>query len=328
VVAGKTDAMPPVAGDVMDPESAATGKTDRLPSGGLVLVVVNRSSGAANRKHLVDALAHRIQEAGWDCRIVAPLGQLAAVLGSVPSSALRGVVAAGGDGTVNAVAERLPEGVPLLVFPMGTENLLATSLGLRACPKLLVDTLQRGRAKQLDVGIANGRPFLIVASAGFDADVVRRIHLARKGNVWKLQYVAALFASLWSYRFPPLRLRWGALSLPHETHEATAAWFFSFLIPRYAMGLPFLEKAPEQDGRIDGCYFPRGGILRGLGYFLSLLLRQHHRWTGFQQFRASWIEIESDQPVSYQIDGEYAGELPLRLEIASRTVTVLVPSRP
>ncbi|MFM8405977.1 MAG: diacylglycerol/lipid kinase family protein [Pirellulaceae bacterium] len=309
----------------MDPKSAATGRTDQPPSRDLVLVVVNRSSGAVNRKPLVDALVTGIQEAGWDCRIVAQLDQLGGVLDAVPRSALRGVVAAGGDGTVNAVAERLPDGVPLLVFPMGTENLLATSLGLQACPRLLVETLQRGRTKQLDVGMANGRPFLIVASAGFDADVVRRIHLTRKGNVWKLQYVAALFASLWAYRFPPLRLRWGDLAAPHERHEATAAWFFSFLIPRYAMGLPFLQKAPEQDGRIDGCYFPRGGILRGLGYFLSLLLRQHHRWTGFKQFRATWIEIESDQPVAYQIDGEYAGELPLRLEIASRTVAVQVP---
>lgn len=317
--------MPPVPGDVMPPESAAMGQSDRPAGRDLVLVVVNRSSGAANRKPLVDALVDRIQEAGWDCRIVAQLDQLQAALDSVPNASLRGVVAAGGDGTVNAVAERLPEEVPLLVFPMGTENLLATSLGLRACPRMLVETLQRGLPKQLDVGMANGRPFLIVASAGFDADVVRRIHLARKGNVWKLQYVAALFQSLWSYRFPSLRLRWGDLALPQEVNEATVAWFFSFLIPRYAMGLPFLQKSPEQDGRIDGCYFPRGGILRGLGYFLLLLFRQHHRWTDFKQFRASWIEIESDLPVAYQIDGEYAGELPLRLEIASRTVTVHVP---
>ncbi|MFN7361983.1 MAG: diacylglycerol/lipid kinase family protein [Pirellulaceae bacterium] len=309
----------------MTPQFAATEQSDGPPRRDLVLVVVNRSSGAANRKPLVDAMVDRIQEAGWDCRIVAQLDQLGSVLDSVPTSALRGVVAAGGDGTVNAVAERLPEGVPLLVFPMGTENLLATSLGLQACPRLLVETLQRGITKPLDVGMANGRPFLIVASAGFDAEVVRRIHLTRKGNVWKVQYVAALFQSLWAYRFPPLRLRWGDAAVPHERQEATVGWFFGFLIPRYAMGLPFLQKAPEQDGRIDGCYFPRGGILRGLGYFLSLLFRQHHRWTGFKQFRASWIEIESDQAVAYQIDGEYAGELPLRLEIASRTVALLVP---
>lgn len=309
----------------MPPQFAAAGQSDGSSTRDLVLVIVNRSSGAANRKSLVDALVDRIQEAGWDCRIVAQLDQLGSVLDSVPNLKLRGVVAAGGDGTVNAVAERLPEGVPLLVFPMGTENLLAKSLGLRASPRLLVETLQRGKTMQLDVGLANGRPFLIVASAGFDADVVRSIHLSRKGNVWKVQYVGALFQSLWAYRFPPLRLRWGDDALPHDRHDATVAWFFGFLIPRYAMGLPLLRKAPEQDGRIDGCYFPRGGILRGLGYFLSLLFRQHHRWTGFREFRASWIEIESDQPVAYQIDGEYAGELPLRLEIASRTIALLVP---
>lgn len=67
------------------------------------------------------------------------------------------VVAAGGDGTVTKVAERLiGRGVPLAILPVGTANNIATSLGVTGPPEELVAGLASARRRGVDVGVARG----------------------------------------------------------------------------------------------------------------------------------------------------------------------------
>lgn len=74
------------------------------------------------------------------------------------------VLACGGDGTVTACAAGVAaSGVPLAVLPAGTDNLLARNLGL---PLDLSDALSialTGTDRKLDMGVANDRPFIVMA---------------------------------------------------------------------------------------------------------------------------------------------------------------------
>ena len=68
------------------------------------------------------------------------------------------VIVVGGDGTVGEVTDGLMGlAVPLVIWPTGTENLVAKSLGFRADPELAAECILRGRDRPLDVGMANGR---------------------------------------------------------------------------------------------------------------------------------------------------------------------------
>ncbi|MEM9367971.1 MAG: acylglycerol kinase family protein, partial [Planctomycetota bacterium] len=101
------------------------------------------------------------------------------------------VVAAGGDGTIALVANNTPPGVGILPMPMGTENLLARHFGYRSQAS---DTWERLRINEryvMDAGRLHpsGRLFLVMVSAGVDAEVVRAMHLTRRGHIQRWHYL-------------------------------------------------------------------------------------------------------------------------------------------
>ena len=90
-----------------------------------VLVAVNPSAGAGPKGRAVGELVQALERRDLKVRLVSGQQQLESELhrGGLANS-LRCIVAAGGDGTVAGVANQAP-GVPLALFPLGTENLLA-----------------------------------------------------------------------------------------------------------------------------------------------------------------------------------------------------------
>jgi YegS/Rv2252/BmrU family lipid kinase len=103
---------------------------------------------------------------------------------AVTAGCLR-VVAVGGDGTVNEVAQALIHSPAAMgLVPCGSGNGLALHLGL---PKGIADALElatgvSGRMAEIDTGSANGLPFVNAMGLGLDADVARRFNrLVRRG---------------------------------------------------------------------------------------------------------------------------------------------------
>ncbi len=69
--------------------------------------------------------------------------------------------------------------IPIVPMPLGTENLLARQFGHTATAESVVKTIRYGTSYRLDAGLANDKSFLIMATCGFDAEVVRGMHLTR-----------------------------------------------------------------------------------------------------------------------------------------------------
>jgi len=88
------------------------------------------------------------------------------------------VLAAGGDGTVAEVASALIDsGIPMSVLPLGTANNLARALGFVASSEEIIRSLERGKRRTFDVGLAHGpwgeRYFFEATGGGLLADYVR-----------------------------------------------------------------------------------------------------------------------------------------------------------
>ena len=108
------------------------------------------------------------------------------------------VVAFGGDGTVNEVANGLAgTGVPVSVLPGGSTNVFCRTLGI---PNDVVDATEHllGLAddfapRRVDLGLANGRHFVFACGAGLDAMVVKRVdaHPALKARMGEWYYTWA-----------------------------------------------------------------------------------------------------------------------------------------
>ncbi len=111
------------------------------------------------------------------------------------------IVAAGGDGTLNAVVNGMaaaPRTVALL--PLGTVNVLAREIGLPRDPERLADLIAAGPARPIWPGRVGDRLFLTMASSGFDAETVAAVNPRLKHHVGRLAFAWAILVCLWRYR--------------------------------------------------------------------------------------------------------------------------------
>lgn len=290
-----------------------------------VIVSVNPNSGATSRDDLINEVTRKLDDAGFEPLILSDIAEVRAQSKRLNDAGqLRAVVAAGGDGTVSLLANTLEQGIPLAIFPLGTENLLAKYLKLDANPGHLVDLLNNGHEKKLDAGRANGKLFLVMASCGFDANVVENLHSNRTGHISHLSYLRPILSSIRHYRYPKL-----TITIDDTEEPLRGSWLFLFNVSRYAMNLPIVPDADPCDGQLDMCSFRNGGTLRGVFYLASVLLRKHRHWctTEFRKFRK--MTVTCDDPnasVPFQLDGDPGGHLPLEIETVSDYLTVLIPN--
>jgi diacylglycerol kinase family enzyme len=295
-----------------------------------VLVFHNPTAGWAGRKVLIDHLISEIQRGGWKVQLVTHAEELRHRTG--PQMLSHGdrpaaVVAAGGDGTVRLVADAIPPEIPLAVFPLGTENLLAKYLQMTCDPTHLVSVLQQGRVTRLDAGRANGCLFLVVFSCGFDAEVVHRVHTARRGHIHHWSYAKPILEVVRTYRYPELRVSWDSgdgQALGGEC-STSAHWAFVFNVPSYAAGLPIAPQANPFDGQLDIVTFAGGSLFRGVCHLATVLTRTHRLLSGVGTCTARRVTVDSADPVRYQLDGDPGGMLPVEIEVLPQRLSVLVP---
>jgi diacylglycerol kinase family enzyme len=292
-----------------------------------VVFVVNPLAGARSRQSIVQQAAQHLTGWGFRSEIVddpVRAGDLASA--KLEQGTLRAVVAAGGDGTVAAVANRTAAGTPIAILPMGTENLLAKHLGIPKDAEGVCKMIRRRHLTRLDAGRANGRLFLLMVGCGFDAEVVRRLALARSGHITHLSYLKPILDSIRSYQYPELRIYLQSFDTSvGAACSTTARWAFVANLPRYARGLGIAPRACGTDGVLDVCTFRRGSLFRGLVYLMGVLAGSHESLNDCVMSQATRMRIDSDAEVPYQLDGDPGGYLPVDIEVAPGRLTLVVP---
>jgi diacylglycerol kinase (ATP) len=311
-----------------------------------VLIAYNPKAGASDRQALLERLSTRLRDLGLLPCLIADLAELQQQATELERRGeLRLVVAAGGDGTVAAVAERVSPDTVIAVFPLGTENLLAKWLGSTSDIEPFCRAVVRRETIAIDALLANGRLALITIGVGFDAEVVRQVHCNRRGHITKWSYAWPIWRTFWYYAFPTLQLTItdaagglatmsGHESSLAEVSEAAVTdglrtqkwrvpWVFVANLPSYAGGLSIVPQANPQDGRLDIATFSGSGRLRGLGYAFWIALRRHIYCRDFRSTTADRLRIEADREVGYQIDGDFGGVLPVEIRVLPARVRLL-----
>ena len=299
------------------------------PQAKLVQMLVNPCAGSSSKKLLADEITSALAEAGYEVQRLGSPDELRDASHEVTSSgSLRCVVGLGGDGTLGAMLNMTPPGVPLAIVPQGTENLMAGYLRMTRRASDLVRLIEEGQVIDLDAGVANGRLFSLMASVGFDADVVRRVHERRLasggGNISHLAYAQPILEAMGGYEFPQVRITpLDADGRDLEPVEGT--WVFAVNLPRYASGLRIVPWADGVDGQLDLCVFQRGQTHAGLWYLWHVLRGRHQMLESVvtRRVRSCRIEAVDGAEAPYQIDGDPGGFLPLELGVAPGRMALL-----
>lgn len=180
-----------------------------------VAVVINAASrrGAAAATSAVDLL----KQAGVPVTAVHPVtsgAELTGVLDRVAGEQHDVVVVGGGDGTVSYAAGLLAGSDTVLgVLPLGTANDLARTLEIPYSLAEACAVISDGKVVDIDLGRANGQPFLNVASVGLSVGVTQALSPALKRRIGPLAYGVATIQAYARHR--PFRAR---LEFPDGDH--------------------------------------------------------------------------------------------------------------
>jgi diacylglycerol kinase family enzyme len=279
------------------------------------------------QRHEILGLCQQLRRLGLRPHVFSRRERLAERLGCPEERAsLICLVAAGGDGTVGDLLNRYPD-VPMTVLPLGTENLLARYLGIPCDGRKLAETIARGLTRRLDVGVLNGRRFLMMVSAGFDADVIHRTHARRAGNIHRWNYIQPILETLRTYRYPELRVTVNAQGPPGQEPETSLSGRLAVVanLPEYALGLPIAASAAGDDGLLDLRLFERPSAFQMVRYLYKVLRRQHEELSDVRVSRVRSVRIESEVPVPVQCDGDPGGWTPAEISLLPGALTLLIP---
>lgn len=182
---------------------------------GPIFIVLNPGSGAQDAETARARIEAVLVAGGRACEFVAvpdPARLHATAADCVRrASAVRGtVVAAGGDGTINAVAHAvLGSGCPFGVLPMGTFNYFGRTHGIPEDVEAAARVLLEGRVKPVQVGAVNERIFLVNASLGLYPKLLEERESAKRqfGRSRLVAFVSAFYTLLRNHRVLRLWLR-------------------------------------------------------------------------------------------------------------------------
>ena len=167
----------------------------------MVAIVLNPTSGVTQRPRIREEIDDLFREAGIDVHVyaVANPGDTPATARAALDAHPAALVAAGGDGTVSAVAGAVAgTATPMGVLPLGTRNHFAKDAGLPLDLKKAVQTIAEGHTRHVDVGRVNNRVFVNNASLGvYPSFVESRDRYLDQGR-WKASAVALALAEVLS----------------------------------------------------------------------------------------------------------------------------------
>ncbi|MCI8424360.1 MAG: diacylglycerol kinase [Adlercreutzia sp.] len=220
------------------------------------------------------------------------------------------VVAAGGDGTVAAVAYLLAEtGIPVLPFPAGTANLLAANLASPAEPHALAKLMREQRLMDFDIGeleLANGDAvgFSMIAGAGYDAVIMEGAREA-KSLLGPMAYFTSAFAN------PTPQFSHLTLTIDGETIETQGVGVLVINFSKLQFDISLVHENLPRDGMFDIVVMNTHDALGLIPSVLSCVLDRAGDFPGrpdaLEVFRGREVTVVADPPLAVQYDGEVTG---------------------
>jgi len=226
-----------------------------------------------------------------------------------------------GDGLVGAVGGAMAGSkTPLGIIPGGRGNDLARVLGIPDDPVEAVAVLAAGESRRIDVGEANGKPFLGIVSVGFDSECNR---LANEVTIIRsnLVYVYSLFRTLLTWKPARFTIRSESERIRTSGYSISVANNSTF-----GGGMRIAPQAELDDGLLDVITVGEVGKLRFVANLRKVFNGTHIDDEQVRMFRASRVEITASRPFPVYADGEHLTELPVSIRLLPSALSVLAPA--
>jgi YegS/Rv2252/BmrU family lipid kinase len=283
-------------------------------------LVMNPAAAGGRTLTLLPRVRQELSALGLEHRVVATRDMEHAAR-SAAEAAGQGetVVALGGDGLVGTLAGAVRSKGPIGVLPAGRGNDFARELSIPRDIAAACRILAHGTERQLDLGEANGRPFVCIASTGFDSEANRIANEARlvKGNLVYL-YAALRALAAWRPAHFTVRLDGDEQRFDGYTVACANSRF-------YGGGMRVAPRADISDGLLDVIFVEHNSKLRFLANLPKVFSGKHVAVDGVRAFRAREVEISADRDFEVYADGDRLTRLPATVRLVPGELRVIAP---
>lgn len=292
-----------------------------------VKIIISARAGFGNTNQVCESLVPIFEENQLDVDI--SLAQNGAEVVALAQDAARGpykvIVAAGGDGTVNAVAAAVVEHDKILgVLPLGTLNHFARDLKIPFDPRAAAQTIAAGHTTEVDVGEVNNRIFVNNSSLGLYPSIVR----ARKKHerLGYRKWPAFFWAAIQAFRRYPL------LNVQLQVNDKLLNRRTPFVFVgnnEYAMDLFKVGMRERLDRGLLTIYLThRTSRLKLLSLALRALTRRLRDDKDFLEVFSNQLKIQTRRKrLRVAFDGEIeVMQTPLQYRVRTRALRVIVPN--
>src|SRR5579872_7257752 len=166
-----------------------------------VVFIINPKSGVKRQKEIKHGIEAHLDKGRYSYELLhTEFAKHGTVLAKEAArNGAHVVVAVGGDGSVNDVVQGLMGTDTLLaIIPKGSGNGMARTMGIPLDTHEAIKLINNGTVVNMDIGYANGRPFISNAGVAFDALISKKFAKSEKRGFWMYSWLVTKY--LWLYK--------------------------------------------------------------------------------------------------------------------------------
>lgn len=235
------------------------------------------------------------------------------------------LILGGGDGTVSSVVDFLAHhDVTLGLLPLGTANDFARTLGIPSDVDEACEAIANGKVVDVDLGLAGNNYYVNVASVGLGVGATQALTPWAKKNIGALAYPVAAIKAFMTHE--PFSARLVFPDGDHEPVEHERLLQVAVGNGRFYGGGMVVAPGSGIDDKSLDVYAIRLGRHRDLfGAARYLKSGDFIRNESVSQYRTTRVRLETDPPLSVNIDGELVAQTPQDFSVVENALKVLVP---
>ncbi len=265
-----------------------------------LLAVINPISGTANKQYIPETITEVMDESKWDVmiRFTQRPGHATDLAKQAIKQGYYGVLAIGGDGTINEVAAALRDSDTALgIIPNGSGNGLARHLNIPIDVKRSLEEINNDRIEQFDYCMANQHPFFCTCGVGFDAHVSAKFAESKKRG--PMSYLKNTLVEYLRYRSEEYSIETADQVLTERAFVIACG-----NASQYGNNAFITPNASMQDGLIDVTLIQPFTPLDTAVLGILLFTKHIDQDTNIQSFRTPSLTIHRPKAGVMHIDGE------------------------
>jgi YegS/Rv2252/BmrU family lipid kinase len=228
------------------------------------------------------------------------------------------VIAAGGDGTIGAIAtELLNSGTALGVLPHGSIMNIPRMLGIPRDLAGAAAVLAHGVIRRIDVGETRDGPFFEVGSVGMNAAMFREAQRFESGD--RKSIPRTIWAAI---RYRPARME---IALEERVVRTRALVVTVANGPYSGAGMTVAPDARVDDGRFDVTIFEHFSKLELIRHLGSIAFGRRRYVPHVSTYRSAFARISSVSPLPARADSRDLGTTPVEFRVLRAALPVIVP---